>query len=237
MTPHRYGTHGDQFCELRLPAGGGAPPVVVVVHGGFWRARYGLETTRAMSEDLTARGWATWNVEYRRVGTGGGYPETLQDVAAACRAAGDLGLGPLVAMGHSAGGQLALWLAGEGLVSAAVSLAGVCCLADASATALGRGAADDFMGAAHAGCTNDYAHADPLQRLPTGVPTVLVHGERDDIVPIGQSRMYAAAARAAGDDCELLEFRGGHFSVIDPKSRVWPAIVERLEGLCAKLGG
>ncbi len=80
-----------------------------------------------------------------------------------------------------------------------------------------------------------YAHADPLQRLPTGVPTILVHGEHDETVPIEQSRTYADAARAAGDDCELLEFPGGHFDVIEPSSRVWPAIAARLESLRPKL--
>jgi acetyl esterase/lipase len=214
---HRYGEHPEQFCELS-----GDGPVIVLLHGGFWRARYGLDLMRPMAADLAARGWSTWNVEYRRVGNGGGYPETLEDAAASCQAAS----GPVVAMGHSAGGQLALWLAGEGLVSGAVSLAGVCCLADASRDGLGRGAADEFMG----GSTN-YLHVDPLQRLPTRVPTVLVHGERDDTVPIEQSRTYAAAARAAGDDCELVEFDGGHFEVIDPGSAVWPTIVQRLERL------
>lgn len=226
MTTHRYGDHPDQFCEL-LGDGG---RTAVLIHGGFWRARYRLDLMHRMADDLAARGWATWNVEYRRVGTGGGYPETLEDVAAACRAADDLGLGPLVAVGHSAGGHLALWLAGERLVSAAMSLAGVCCLAEGAAARLGDGAVDDFMGAS----TDGWAHADPLRRLPTGVPTVVVHGARDDIVPIEQARTYAAAARAAGDACELFEFRGGHFGIIEPASRVWPAIVERLESLRPK---
>lgn len=223
---HRYGEHPDQFCELE----GGRGPTIVLLHGGFWRAKYRLDLMRSMATDLGARGWTTWNVEYRRVGAGGGYPATLEDVAAACRAAVASGLGPLVAVGHSAGGHLALWLAGERLLDAAVSLAGVCCLADAAREQLGRGAADDFM----AGAT-DYEHADPLQRLPTGVPTVLIHGERDDTVPIAQSKAYAAAAQAAGEDCELVEFSGGHFDVIEPASQVWPTVVDRLERLRPKL--
>ena len=222
---HRYGEHPDQLCELN----GSAGPAVVLIHGGFWRARYGLDLMRPLADDLAGRGWATWNVEYRRLGTGGGCPETLEDVAAACRVAGELRLDPLVALGHSAGGHLALWLAGEGLVAGAVALAGVCCLADASREGLGRGAAGEFMRG-----STDFARADPVQRLPTGVPTVLVHGRRDRIVPLGQSRRYFAAACAAGDRCELVPFDGGHFPVIDPASHIWPTIVNRLEALRRK---
>jgi len=222
VNTHRYGDHPDQFCELFGESGATA----VLLHGGFWRARYGLDLMRPIAEDLAARGWTAWNVEYRRVGTGGGYPETLEDVAEACRAAAGLGLGPLIAVGHSAGGHLALWLACEGLVSGVVSLGGVCCLAEASAARLGDGAADEFMAS-----SGGWGSADPVQRLPTGVPTVLVHGARDRDVPIEQSRMYAEAARAAGDPCELVEFRGGHYSVIEPGSRIWPTIAERLEAL------
>ena len=230
-TTHRYGEHRDQFCEL---AGTGGP-TAVLLHGGFWRAKYECDLMRPMAADLNARGWATWNVEYRRVGAGGGYPATLEDVAAACRAAGELGLGPLVAIGHSAGGHLALWLASEQLVSAAISLAGVSCLADAFVDRLGNDAAVEFMGSTPAESPAAYAHADPVQRLPTGVPTVLVHGAGDDIVPVAQSRTYADSAKAAGDDCELVEFRGGHFSVIEPSSDVWATIADRLESLRPKL--
>jgi acetyl esterase/lipase len=222
---HRYGEHPDQFCEQ---AGSGGP-TVVLLHGGFWRARYGLDLMRPMADDLVQRGWVTWNVEYRRVGTGGGYPATLEDVAAACRAADRLGLGPLVSLGHSAGGHLSLWLAGEGLVAGAVSLGGVCCLAGASEERLGNSAADDFMGASSDDARDAYGRADPLRRLPTGVPTTLVHGVNDDTVPIEQSRTYAAAARAAGDDCALVELPGDHFDVIDPRSAAWPAVVSGLE--------
>jgi acetyl esterase/lipase len=231
VTTHRYGEHRDQFCELS----GAGGPTALLIHGGFWRAKYACDLMRPMSADLNARGWTTWNVEYRRVGSGGGYPATFQDVAAACRAAGELGLEPLVAIGHSAGGHLALWLASEHLVSAAISLAGVSCLADAVVDHLGDGAAVELMRSTPDESPGAYAHADPLQRLPTGVPTILVHGEHDETVPISQSRTYADAARAAGDDCELLEFPGGHFDVIEPSSRVWPTIAARLESLRPKL--
>jgi acetyl esterase/lipase len=233
VTTNRYGEHPDQFCEQS----GASGPTAVLLHGGFWRAKYRCDLMRPMADDLNARGWATWNVEYRRVGADGGYPATLEDVAAACRTATELGLGPLVALGHSAGGHLALWLASEGLVSAAISLAGVACLVDAVTDHLGNGAAADFMGSTPAQAPDAYAHADPVQRLPTGVPTILVHGTHDETVPVKQSRTYADTALADGDDCELLEFRGGHFEVIEPASGVWPTIIDRLEGLRPKLPG
>ena len=213
MTIVRYGDDPSQFAELT----GGAAPTVVLLHGGFWRARHGLDLMRPMAADFAARGWAVANVEYRRVGDGGGFPATLEDVAAACRALA----GPLVAVGHSAGGHLALWLAGEGLVAAAVSLCGVCCLEDAAHEQLGRGAVQEFMGG-----STDWARADPLRRLPTGVPTVLIHGTRDRTVPIRQSRLYADAA---GDECELVEYPGGHFEVIEPASVAWPSVVAAVE--------
>ena len=163
-------------------------------------------------------------------------PATLEDVAAACRAAGELGLGPLVAIGHSAGGHLALWLASEQLVSAAISLAGVSCLADAFVDRLGNDAAVEFMGSTPAESPAAYAHADPVQRLPTGVPTILVHGAGRRHRP-GRAIADICGQRlkAAGDDCELVEFPGGHFSVIEPSSDVWPTIADRLESLRPKL--
>ena len=213
MTIVRYGGHESQFCEVT----GEGEPTVVLLHGGFWRARYGLDLMRPMAADFAARGWAVANVEYRRVGDGGGFPATLEDVAAACRAL----IGPLVAVGHSAGGHLALWLAGEGLVAAAVSLCGVCCLEEGARDRLGRGAVEDFMGG-----STDWARADPRRRLPTGVPTVLIHGTRDRTVPVRQSRRYA---EAAGDECTLAEYPGGHFEVIEPGSIAWPSIVSAVE--------
>lgn len=213
MTIVRYGEHPSQFCEL-IGEGG---PTVVLLHGGFWRARYDLDLMRPMAADFAARGWSVANVEYRRVGDGGGFPATLEDVATACRALD----GPLVVVGHSAGGHLALWLAGEGLAAAAVSLCGVCCLEEAARERLGRGAAEDFMGG-----STDWTAADPLRRLPTGVATILIHGTRDRTVPVRQSRLYADAA---GDECELVEYPGGHFEVIEPGSIAWPLIVAALE--------
>jgi acetyl esterase/lipase len=221
---HRYGAHPEQWAELRLPE---AEPrgIAVLLHGGFWRARYTLELMRPLATDLAHRGWATWNVEYRRVDADGGVPETLDDVAAAARAL-PVGGSRVVAIGHSAGGQLALWLAGTGLVTAAVSLGGVCDLREGARLGIGNGAVAAFVGDA------DLVSADPMQRLPTGVPQLLVHGDLDDDVPVELSRRYADAARAAGDRCELLELPGvGHFEPIDPRTQVWSQVVTSLDSL------
>ena len=222
-TEHRYGPHPEQWAELRLPEGREPRGVAVVLHGGFWRARFTLATTRAIATDLARRGWATWNVEYRRIGAGGGVPETLEDVAAAVREI-PVPASRVVTIGHSAGGQLALWLCKTVRPTAAVSLAGVCDLGEGARLGIGDGAVAAFVGDA------DPAPADPMQRLPTGVPQLLVHGDLDDRVPVELSRRYAAAAQAAGDRCELLELPGvGHFEPIDPRSEAWSQAAAALD--------
>lgn len=215
MTRHDYGPLPDQYATSR-----GEGPTVVVIHGGFWRARYTAPLMDPMCDALAALGFAVWNIEYRRVGAGGGYPETLDDVAAACRAASD----PVLAIGHSAGGHLALWAAAEGLVPAAISLAGVCDLAGAARNGVGNGAVLDLMGGGPDELPDDYARADPLQRLPFAAEVTLVHGVNDDIVPLEQSRTFAAAS-----GCQLVELPAtGHFEVIDPRSEAWARIADTL---------
>ena len=229
----QYGRHPDQVADLRLPAVGSEPhPVAVVLHGGFWRPRYTRPAMDAVAVALAQAGWASWNVEYRRVGAGGGVPETLEDVAAAVTALRELDApldrSRIAAVGHSAGGHLALWLAGTGLISRAVSLAGVCDLAEAARHGIGDGAVLDLAGGTPEEAPDSYALADPGARLPTGVPQLLVHGDRDDAVPVEHSRAYADKARAAGDPCELLELAGtGHFDVIDPRSDAWAQFMSR----------
>jgi acetyl esterase/lipase len=241
-----YGDHPSQFGELTLPAG---PPraVVVVVHGGFWRQRYGLELGRPLAADLAAAGYAAWNVEYRRVGGEGGWPATFDDVAAAVDvlagpAAGPLPLDRVVAVGHSAGGQLATWLAARpGLPADApgaapavrlrgvVSQAGVLDLVDAERNGVGNGAASDLLGGGPDDVPDRYALASPVARLPIGVPVVCVHGTADVNVPIRQSERFVAAA---GDEAELVPLPGAdHFAVIDPTSAAWKACREGVERL------
>jgi acetyl esterase/lipase len=239
-TPRRieYGEDPSQFGELSLPDGR-ARGVVVVIHGGFWRAAYGLDLGRPLARSLTGHGWAAWTIEYRRVGNGGGAPETLDDVAAAIDVLGDLSL-PLdrvVTVGHSAGGHLATWAASRGRhprwktrvkVTGVVSQAGVVDLRKAHDGHLGNGAVEAFLG--HPPGPPDDP-ADPMQQLPLEVPVHCVHGVDDDVVPITQSRTYVAAARAAGARAELTEVPGDHFVVIDPDSDTWARTLEILDGL------
>ena len=250
-----YGSHPSQFGELTLPAGAGpVRAVAVVVHGGFWRQAYGLELGRPLAAELVAAGWAVWNLEYRRVGGGGGWTATFDDVAAGLdtlaeagqRAAGGrLPLERVVAVGHSAGGQLAAWLAARPTLPAGapgadpvvrlhsvVSQAGVLDLVDASTHGVGRGAVEDLLGARPELRPERYQLASPVARLPIGVPVVCVHGTADGNVPIRQSERFVAAATAAGDRAELLTLPGvEHFAVIDPSTAAGRACLDAAERL------
>lgn len=229
-----YGDDPSQFAELTRPDGE-SRGVVVVIHGGFWRAEYDLSLGRPLAESLAAEGWTAWNLEYRRVGSGpgggGGAPATFDDVAAGIDALADvdgLDLSTVITLGHSAGGHLATWAAGragtEGWsdvrvpVTNVVSQAGVLDLATAYDDDLGAGAVEAFVGEAPGPAYDEW---DPTRQLPLDVPVRCVHGRGDANVPFSQSEDYVAAATAAGADAELLEVEGDHFVVIDPTSRAW----------------
>jgi acetyl esterase/lipase len=234
----RYGDDPSQFGELARPPG--APRgVVVVIHGGFWRARYDLSLGRPLASSLVEHGWVAWNIEYRRVGNGGGSPETMDDVATAIDAlAGqDVPLDRVTAIGHSAGGHLATWAASRGRhdrwpakveLTGVVSQAGVLDLRSAYDEWLGDGAVEAFLG--HAPGPDDDP-VDPLRQIPLDVPVRCVHALDDDTVPVGQSRAYVAAATAAGASAELIEVEGDHFVVIDAESDAWRRTLELLEEL------
>lgn len=239
----RYGEHPDQVANLHLPAGDGAPwPVVVLLHGGFWRERWDRTLMTPLANDLALRGYAAWNVEYRRVGQeGGGYPGTLEDVAAAVDELGgvaEVDLGRVVCVGHSAGGHLSLWLAGGRTTSvgvgAAVSLAGVCDLQQAYTDRLGDGAVAAFLGdPGESELADRIRSASPIEAIGA-VPQLLVHGGADDIVPPSQSRVYVERARAQGVAVELVELAGAdHFDVVDPGHAAWGAVVDALPRLFA----
>jgi acetyl esterase/lipase len=208
--------------ELSLPDG--APRgLAVLIHGGFWRDSYDLSLMRPLAADLAARGWAAWNVEYRRLGSGGGWPQTFDDVAAqiqtARRGAAPAAAGRVVAVGHSAGGHLALLAAARGLVTHVVAQAAVWDLPEAARLDLSDGAALELVG----GRPELLEEATPRPPLP--VPALLVHGAADDIVPVSMSRAFHAAA----GDTELVEYPGGHFEHLDPESEAWRAVVAWLE--------
>jgi acetyl esterase/lipase len=242
METIRYGEDASQWGELSRPSGT-SKGVVVVIHGGFWRAQYDLSLGRPLAASLAAEGWTAFNIEYRRVGDGGGWPQTFDDVAAAIDALADvdgLDTSTVVTLGHSAGGHLAVWAAGRPQltgsawaspavgVTAAISQAGVLDLTAATADDLGDGAVQRFMGG-----TVDarYALADPAATIPLPVPVRCVHGTSDTTVPLSQSADYVAAAKAAGADAELTEVEGDHFVVIDPDSRAWALTLDLLDDL------
>jgi acetyl esterase/lipase len=221
----------------------------VLIHGGYWRAEYDLRLQDRLVPDLAGRGWAVWNLEYRRLGwrSRGGWPATFEDVAAGTdhlgRLDAPLDLARVVAVGHSAGGQLALWAAARpGLpagapgadpavrLAAAVSQAGVADLREAARLRLSRDAAPSLLGGSPVERPGRYDLASPIERLPIGVPQLLVHGEADDSVPLELSRRYARRAREGGDACELVELPGcGHFEHLDPSSHAWTVVTDWLE--------
>jgi acetyl esterase/lipase len=253
-----YGDDPSQFGELRLPRRGGTAatagkrhPVVIVIHGGCWYAEYDLRHLSNFSDALTRAGVATWNLEYRRLGqTGGGWPGTFQDVGRGAdhlrvlARAHPLDLERVVVVGHSAGGQLALWLAARHKLptesvlhtpdplrlSGVVSLAGVTDL-----EGFGRGcggAAGKLLGGTAREVGERYSETSPVKLLPLGIPQRLLHGALDHIVPPQLGRDYEAAAKARGDHVTLkvLE-RAGHFDLISPRSQAWPAVEQAVLSL------
>ncbi len=244
---HAYGPDRDQYAELYFPHGE-ALGVAVVIHGGFWRAAYDASLGRGLAGDLVGRGWIAYNIEYRRVGRGGGWPATLQDVSDAIDFLSelDLDLSRVVTIGHSAGGQLATWAAGrEGLpgsapgsspkvpVTGVVSQAGVLSLRTGAADGVGGTAIPDLLEGSPNEVPARYDWADPIGRVPLDVPMVCVHGRDDDSVPFAQSQAYVTAGAAAGADVELVECDGGHMAHVDPVSSAWAAVVERLPRFAA----
>ena len=241
-----YGPNELQFGDLRVPADPGLHPVVVVVHGGFWRPQYDLSSVAHLCADLTSRGVATWNLEYRRLGHPfGGWPGTFHDVALGADAlrdvapAYDLDLTRVVTVGHSAGGQLALWLAGRHRlppdsplaspsplpIHRVVSLAGVVDLRLAWELELGDGIVAQFIGGPPSAVPERYAAGSPIELLPLGVRQTLVHGTDDASVPIELSERYVERAAVVGDPATLVALEGaGHFEVIDPRADEWGTV-------------
>jgi acetyl esterase/lipase len=235
---HPYGSDPSQLGELFLPSGAGPFAACVVIHGGYWRAQYDRSLMTNLCIDLSTHGVAAWNLEYRRVGAGGGWPMTFEDVAAGIDAldglAAPLDLERVVAVGHSAGGHLAMWAAaretlpaeapGAGprvRIRAAVSQAGVLDLTLAAGLIPSSTPTRALLGdpAQH---FERYVLASPRERLPLGLPQLVLHGDRDDTVSMRIATSYATAARDAGDDCELRVLsQTGHFEHIDAASHAW----------------
>ncbi len=245
---HRYGPHRSQRADLYLPLGAGPHPVMVAIHGGSWHKRYGRVVMRGLVGDLLRRGWAVWNVEYRRLGgDGGGWPATFEDVATAIdhlRALdAPLDLDGVSFLGHSAGGHLALWAgARAGLPDGApgarpavtptrvVGQAAVCDLAGAYRVWKG-GPVRELIGGSPEQLPERYAIADPMQLPPLEAPTLFVHGTADRTVSVKPVRKYVERAREAGVSAELIEIdgaAGSHRAHVDPRGQAWTAVTRWL---------
>ena len=252
-----YGPEPLNFGELYLPSSTGPHPVVILIHGGYWRALYGLDLMRRLAEDLTSRGIAAWNIEYRRVGDpGGAWPGTLLDVARAAdylqeiAPTYNLDLRRVISIGHSAGGHLAFWLAARPrlapdsqlaitdkplALAGAISLAGVVDLELACRLNLSNGAVIDFLKGSFEEVPERYSDASPAALLPLGIPQVLIHGTTDESVPLQMSQEYMAKATAAHDMITFIEREGvAHLALIDPTSEVWSITLEELGKLLAR---
>jgi acetyl esterase/lipase len=259
-----YGPGEYHFADLRLPQNPqfetpGLPlsearspkfPLLVFIHGGFWRAQYDLTHAGHASSALAAAGLAVWSLEYRRIGhAGGGWPGTLQDVGAAVdhlrviAPQYNLDLERVVVAGHSAGGHLAAWVASRHRippggplyvedplpVRAAVPLAGVVDLRRGWELRLSSGVVEEFIGGPPDAPPARYATASPIEMLPTGVPQRLVHGTSDPNVPYEISERYVRAAQERGDDVRLVTLPGaGHFEVINPDTQEWQQVVRTI---------
>jgi acetyl esterase/lipase len=227
-----YGSDPYQFGELRLPKVNGPFPIVINIHGGYWRAKYDLGHAGHLCAALSSKGLATWNLEYRRVGNpGGGWPGTFGDVRNGysflpqLAKKYNLDLTRALVMGHSAGGQLALCLAAhEPRLKRVVSLAGVVDLQQAWELHLSNNAVVEFLGGNPKDVPEHYHEADPAQ-LTIAATQWLIHGAPDDSVPASLSRHYAEQKKARGEDVHYLEIAtASHEDLIDPLSGAWPKV-------------
>lgn len=246
-----YGEDDETFADLWAPAGAtGSLRVVVLIHGGFWRQQFGLDLMDGLAASAAGAGYAVWNIEYRRVGGAGGYPETFDDVAAAVDHLADLDdarldLDRVAVVGHSAGGHLAGWVASRHVLDddapwadprvrpvVAFPQAGVLDLVGCAENRVGGSACPDLVGGGPDEFPERYARTSPLALVPTGVPVIALHGDADSIVPLRQSETYVAAATDAGDPAELVVIDGAdHFAMIDPDHEAWQAVLDRLPDL------
>lgn len=249
-----YGAAPQQFGELWLPAGEKTAPLVVLIHGGCWQSAYGIEHVRPAATALRKAGYAVWAIEYRRIGDpGGAWPGTFEDVAQAIDhldwllEAEKLAPRSRVFMGHSAGGQLALWASARAGFQPghpfhtpnAVkpdAVFGLAAITDMQTYAQGGSDCEqstvELLGAAgeHA---DRYAAVSPIEILPLGVPSILAQGTGDPIVPPAQAEMFHARAVEVGEASQLLRLPGaGHFDLIHPRTGAWRAILAAL-GECS----
>lgn len=232
-----YGDHKSQFVDLYAAKESEGPPrgTIVSIHGGYWRQKYGLDLNEPLVRHLASRGWSVANIEYRRVEPDGPgmWLEMSSDVLDAIAIVDDQP-GPVIALGHSAGGQLALWAAAQASaeLDAIVALAPVCDLFLADGLELSDHATADLFGDSAAERPDLYATASPLHLLPLGIPQLVVHGRADEDVPFDMVPEYVESAEMAGDKITLIDPKGvDHLHVIDPTHKVWRSIDTWLDEL------
>jgi len=249
---HYYGEDSLQYGELHLPEGKGPHPVVVMVHGGCWLAAFDMNHMRALANAMEDVGYAVWNIEYRRVGhPGGGWPGTFLDVAAASDHLRTLAqkypldMDQVVAVGHSAGGHLALWLAirhkltreSEIYTSDPLPLKGVLALEPGTTlksihhNRLCGHVIDGLMGGSPAQFPNRYRDAAPMEQIPLGLPHTILVGWLSGFGLPGSTYFYTA--QEAGDkQVKYVEApESGHFEMINPDTSTWPIVLNALENL------
>lgn len=251
-----YGASAAKFGELRVPDakrhGKGPYPVLVMIHGGCWLADYDYAYFTRLAAWFTEQGVATWTIEYRRLGDGGGWPNTFMDVGEAVDSLNlmaktdRLDLKRVYAAGHSAGGQLALWLASRGKLANDSELArteplkirgvlGLAAITDLASYRVGaadscNASVDRLLGGTPQEFPRRYADTSPIARLPLGVPQVFVQGELDPVVPAAGVRAYVEAAQKAGDTVTYLPLPGaGHFEPAVPHPASEAALKQALQ--------
>lgn len=218
---------------------------------------YGREEMSAIATNLASRGYAVWNIEYRRIGSpGGGWPGTIEDVATAidhlaALAAGevDLDLRRVAVVGHSAGGHLALCASARGgdtngkfatrkvFPAAVAGLAAVVDLHESFALSSGNNAVSALLGGSPSEHPIRYAQASPLDLLPLRVQQLILHGAKDDALPVELSREYVKAARHAGDSVDYVELSSmGHMEYLDPASQAHDALCKWLNVVLTRQG-
>ena len=229
----RYGAMDPQFVELWAPPVETPQGYAILIHGGYWRSQWDITLMHALAHDLLARGWAVANLEYRRVGNGGGWPLTLEDVLAGIQCAKDArpqwcATGAVISVGHSVGGQLALLSAH--LVDAVVALAPVTDVRRVDAEELDDNAALGFMGGPYADEPAAYELASPICQLPLERPMLVIQGDVDIWVPESHSKDFVQAALTAGDAVDFAQIRGlTHMAAIDPAAPHWDGAVRWME--------
>jgi len=246
-----YGKDPLNFGELRLPKGPGPHPVAVIIHGGCWLAEYDLSYMGHLAASLTEAGIATWNLEYRRIGNeGGGWPGTFLDVAQgtdylrALAKTYPLDLNRVVALGHSAGGHLVLWLGARKKLAKGSPLfteeplvlrgiIGLAAITDLRKSGTACDASvEQLMGGVAKDLASIYDQASPVELLPVGIKQAVIHGEIDNLVPSRMSGDYAEAAKKKGDAVKLMIIEAaGHFELVDPKSSAWPQVLDEVMDL------